>query len=85
MRRILVAVALMVGAVALTPGSPAQALYQCPQNYMCLHTWYADQAHTVWRGSFSINCEGTSLRLGQQNGYLVYSQQPCNGGPPIED
>lgn len=83
-RRILLAVALTVGAIALTPSSPAQALYPCPTNYLCLHTWYADQAHTVWNGSYSINCEGTPLRLGHQVGYLVYSQQPCNDYPPPE-
>ncbi len=81
-RRALLAVALAIGVTVVIPSSPAHALYPCPANYMCLHTWYADNTRATWRGSFSINCEGTQLRLGQNNGYLVYSVQPCNGGDP---
>jgi hypothetical protein len=84
MRRILVAVALMVGAVALTPGSPAHALYPCPTGYYCQHTWYADSQHTIYRGSYSINCQHEALRLGQNNGYLVYTETVCGDPPPVE-
>ena len=86
LRRLLAATALGVAAtaVAVLPSAPAQALYSCPANYQCIHTWYVDQAHTIWNGSYSINCEGTSLRLGTQSGFLVFSQELCNEPPPIE-
>ncbi len=82
MRRALLAVVLALGVTVLMPSSPAQALYPCPADSMCLHTWYADTARTIWRGSYSINCEGTPLRLGQNNGYLTYSVRPCGDTPP---
>ena len=84
-RRILLALALAAGVTVVIPSSPAHALYPCPANYLCLHTWYADSAHTIWNGSYSINCEGTPLRLGRQVGYLVYIQGPCDGNPPPVD
>ncbi|WP_329108433.1 hypothetical protein OG792_07145 [Micromonospora sp. NBC_01699] len=85
LRRLFVAVVLAIGITALIPSSPAQALYPCPAGKMCLHTWYADSAHTTWRGSYSINCDAVVLRLGTQSGYLVFTTSPCGGvePPPI--
>ncbi|MEV7228109.1 hypothetical protein AB0M79_13960 [Polymorphospora sp. NPDC051019] len=85
LRRVLVAVALAVGVTLFVPSSPAHALYPCPANNMCLHTWYADSTRTVWRGSFSVNCEGREARLGVQSGYLVFSVRPCDwAAPPVD-
>lgn len=80
-RRLLVATAI-AGLAILVPASPAQALYPCPAGTMCVHTWYTDSTKTVWRGSYSVNCEGTPLRLGVQQGYLVFSTSPCDDPPP---
>lgn len=83
LRRVLVAVALAIGVTAMIPSSPAQALFPCPAGNMCLHTWYADAAHTIWKGSYSINCDGVPLRLGTQSGYLVFTKGPCGDVPPL--
>ncbi|MGW1062243.1 DUF6289 family protein [Micromonospora rubida] len=82
LRRVFVAMVLAIGATALIPSAPAQALYACPAGNMCLHTWYADSAHTIWNGSYSINCDAVVLRLGQQSGYLVFTKSPCGDVPP---
>ncbi|MEV4629191.1 hypothetical protein AB0J90_23305 [Micromonospora sp. NPDC049523] len=85
LRRVFVALVLAIGVTALIPSAPAQALYPCPAGNLCLHTWYADSARTIWKGSYSINCDGQELRLGTQSGYLVFTKGPCGGvtPPPI--
>jgi hypothetical protein len=82
-RRVLLAAAL-VGAAIVAPAAPAQALYPCQAGYYCLHTWYTDNTRTQWRGTYSVNCEGTQYRAGTLQGYLVYSARPCNDPPPVD-
>ena len=81
-RRLLVAAAL-AGAAVLVPAAPAQALFPCPSGSACLHTWYTDSSRTQVRGGYSVNCEGTPYRWGVQQGYLVFSTEPCNDPPPV--
>lgn len=82
LRRALAAAVLAAAITVIVPSTPAHALYPCPANTMCLHTWYADSARTIWKGSYSINCDAQVLRLGTQSGYLVFTTEPCGGGTP---
>jgi hypothetical protein len=80
-RRVLLA-AVLAGAAIVVPASPAQALFPCPANNMCLHTWYTDNTRTVVRGTYSVNCQGIPWRTGVQQGYLVFTTQNCDTWPP---
>jgi hypothetical protein len=82
-RRLLITAALVAAATVAGPSSPAQAFNQCPAGYMCLTTFWADQAHTHWNGSHSVNCDGVILNLGTLQGFITYSQSSCGGAAPV--
>jgi len=81
MRRIVLAIALALGAVALTPGAPAQAINVCPTNVWCLYVWYADANKTQWMGTEYYYCYGGVEASGTRGPYHVVTGGTCPGDP----
>ncbi|MCG5219823.1 DUF6289 family protein [Streptosporangium soli] len=75
-RRVLVAAALALTALAVIPSVPAQAR-ACKIDYACYTAYYSDASHTTQVGGKSESCSGNVTTWGVRSGYLTFSESPC--------